>query len=104
MYEPSSMSPGSIMPNYVWLIKNNLDTSLTAAKIRAMQTLGVPYSPGYDKIANIEVMKQADEIAARLAKDGIKTTSNKEIVALIAYLQRLGKDIMLEQKDATAKN
>lgn len=103
MYEPSSMSPGSIMPNYAWLIENDLDTSLTGAKIRAMQTLGVPYPAGYDKVANAEARKQANEISDRLAKDGIKTASNKEIVALIAYLQRMGKDIKLEQK-ATASN
>jgi len=103
MYEPSSMSPGSIMPNYAWLIENDLDTSLTGAKIRAMQTLGVPYPAGYDKVANAEARKQANEISERLAKDGIKTASNKEIVALIAYLQRMGKDIKLEQK-ATASN
>ena len=100
MYEPTSMSPGAIMPNYPWLIENDLDTSLTGAKIRAMQTLGVPYPEGYDKIANKEAMKQAGKIAANLAGDGIKTTSNKEIIALVAYLQRLGTDIKLEQKAA----
>ncbi|MBS1782221.1 MAG: cytochrome-c oxidase, cbb3-type subunit I [Bacteroidetes bacterium] len=100
MYEPTSMSPGSIMPNYPWLMENNLDTAVTPAKIRAMQTLGVPYAQGYDKIANADVMKQAGKIAKGLAKDGIKTEPNKEIVALIAYLQRVGKDIKLEQKTA----
>ncbi|MBS1589326.1 MAG: cytochrome-c oxidase, cbb3-type subunit I [Bacteroidetes bacterium] len=100
MYEPTSMSPGSIMPNYPWLMENNLDTAVTPAKIRAMQTLGVPYEQGYDKIANADVMKQANKIAKSLAKDGIKTEPNKEIVALIAYLQRVGKDIKLEQKTA----
>jgi cytochrome c oxidase cbb3-type subunit I/II len=102
MYEPSSMSPGSIMPNYQWLFDNNLDTSITPAKIRAMQTLGVPYPQGYDKIANSDLMKQADAIAINLEKDKIKVKSNKEIIALIAYLQRLGKDIKLEQKTASA--
>jgi len=101
MYEPTSMSPGSIMPNYPWLIENELDTALTGAKIRAMQTLGVPYEPGYDKIANKDVQQQQKEIKERLAKDGIKTEASKEIVALIAYLQRVGKDIKLEQKTAS---
>lgn len=98
MYEPSSMSPGSIMPNYVWLFDNELDTAITPAKIRAMQTLGVPYAKGYDKVANQDLVKQEKAITERLAKDGIKTSSNKEIIAVIAYLQRMGTDIKLEQK------
>jgi cytochrome c oxidase cbb3-type subunit I/II len=98
MYEPTSMSPNSIMPNYQWLFENVIDTSLTKLKIEAMQSLGVPYAKGYENIANIDLMKQATEIQANLAKDNIKVKSDKEIVALIAYLQRLGKDIKLEQK------
>jgi len=101
MYEPSSMSPGSIMPNYPWLFTNNLDTAITSAKIRAMQKLGVPYPKDYATIANRELMQQADEISADLAKEKIQVKSNKEIVAIIAYLQRLGKDIKLEQKTAS---
>jgi len=100
MYEPSSISPGTVMPNYQWLFHNDIDTAITGAKIRAMITLGVPYPPGYDKIANADLMKQADGIRDNLAKDNITVNSNKEIVALIAYLQRLGKDIKLEQKTA----
>lgn len=101
MYEPSSMSPGSIMPNYPWLFENDLDTAITGAKIRAMQTLGVPYEKGYDMQANAGIMKQAEGIRASLQKDNIKIKSNKEIVALIAYLQRMGTDIKLEQKTAS---
>ncbi len=98
MLEPSSMSPGSIMPTYPWLLDDNLDTASTAAKIRAMQTVGVPYPQGYDLIANNDLMHQADSIKNTLAESGIKTASDKEIVALIAYLQRLGKDIKLTTK------
>ncbi|OJW82643.1 MAG: cytochrome C oxidase Cbb3 [Bacteroidetes bacterium 46-16] len=100
MYEPTSMSPGSIMPNYQWLFDNKIDTAITPAKIRAMQTLGVPYPEGYDRQANSDLLKQADAIAANLAKDNIKTKSDREIIAVIAYLQRLGTDIKLEQKTA----
>jgi len=103
MYEPSSISPGTIMPNYPWLFDNKLDIDITPAKIRAMQTLGVPYPAGYDKIANDDLMKQANEITADLAKDNIKISPDREIIALISYLQRLGKDIKLEQK-TTATN
>lgn len=93
MYDPRSMAPGSIMPQYTWLHENDLDTSMTAAKIRAMQTLGVPYPAGFDQQANRDLMKQADSIVANLKKDKIPTRPSKEIIALIAYLQRMGRDI-----------
>lgn len=81
------------MPEYGWLLTQKLDTSTTAAKIRAMQTLGVPYPQGYDRIANADLEKQAKEIADNLYIDHIKVKKDKEIVAIIAYLQRLGTDI-----------
>jgi cytochrome c oxidase cbb3-type subunit I/II len=93
MMDPRTMSPGSIMPNYDWLLDQKLDTTTTAAKIRAMQKLGVPYLKGYDAIANQDLDKQSEEIAANLALDKIKVKKDKEIVAIIAYLQRLGIDI-----------
>ncbi len=104
MYDPRSMSPGSLMPPYIWLLDNKLDTSSTPAKIRAMQTLGVPYPKGYDQQANKDLMHQADSIAGNLKKDKIETASNAEIVALIAYLQRLGRDIKSEPKPIIAEN
>ncbi len=93
MYSPTSVSEHSIMPQYPWLIEDALDTASTPGKIRAMQTLGVPYPAGYDKIANQDLIKQADIITASLKKDKIDTPNDREIIALIAYLQRLGKDI-----------
>lgn len=93
MYDPRSMSPGSIMPAYPWLLDRKIDTSMIPAKIRAMQKLGVPYPEGYDQQATADLMKQADVIAADLKKSKIETNSDAEIVALIAYLQRLGTDI-----------
>jgi cytochrome c oxidase cbb3-type subunit I/II len=102
MMEPSLMSPGSIMPRYSWLLDDNLDTASTPGKIRAMQTLGVPYPKGYDQQANKDLMTQANSIRISLKMDKIETPANKEIVALIAYLQRLGKDIKAEKKTETA--
>ncbi len=93
MEDPRQMSPGSIMPPYPHLLDRDLDVSNTGAKIRAMQTLGVPYPAGYDKIANDDLEKQAQEIQASLKEDKIQTSEKKEIIALIAYLQRLGKDV-----------
>jgi cytochrome c oxidase cbb3-type subunit I/II len=93
MFDPTTMSPGSIMPPYPWLVEQDLDISTTPAKIKAMKTLGVPYPEGYEDKAVDDLNKQASQISANLAKDNIQVASNKEIVALIAYLQRLGVDI-----------
>lgn len=93
MLEPNSMSPGSIMPTYSWLLDDDLDLSTLKSKIKAMQTLGVPYPAGYADIAEADLNKQAEIIAANLKKDGIETSPKKEIIAMIAYLQRMGTDI-----------
>jgi cytochrome c oxidase cbb3-type subunit I/II len=61
-----------------------------------MQTLGVPYAEGYDKVANTDLMRQADSIATNLKNEKIDTPADQEIIALIAYLQRLGRDITTE--------
>lgn len=93
MMDPTSMSPGSIMPPYPWLISQKLDISQTPAKIRAMQTLGVPYRENFDAVAVAKLQAQAETIAADLKQNNIEVKSDREIVALIAYLQRLGTDI-----------
>ncbi len=93
MLDPQTMSPGSIMPPYDWLIVQNLDTTTTIAKINAMRTLGVPYEEGYEHQANKDLDIQAKAIAQDLQKNNVKVKSDKEIIALIAYLQRLGTDI-----------
>lgn len=102
MLEPASTSPGSIMPPYPWLFTQALDTASTAAKIRAMRTLGVPYPKGYEKFANEDVATQARQIAASLQSANLAAEADKDIIALIAYLQRLGTDIKGE-KTAAAK-
>ncbi len=91
--EPSSMSEGSIMPSYPFLIEQEIDTASTAAKINAMRSLGVPYEKGYEKFANSDLMRQANGIRINLKIEGIEVPANREIIALIAYMQRLGKDI-----------
>ena len=100
MDDPRIMSPGSIMPSYAHMLDQDLDISHTDAKIRAMQILGVPYPAGYDKIAKEDLHKQALEIQASLKKDGIQASEKREIIALIAYLQRIGKDIKAENQKA----
>lgn len=98
MLEPTSMSPGSVMPKYPWLFRRDIDLSSTNSKIYAMRKLGVPYENGYEAKANQDLKEQADKIAEGLKADKIKISSNKEIIALIAYLQRMGKDIKAEPK------
>ncbi|MEI6488241.1 MAG: cytochrome-c oxidase, cbb3-type subunit I [Bacteroidota bacterium] len=93
MMDPTTMSPGSIMPTYPFLLDKEIDTASTPAKIRAMMKLGVPYPEGYDKIANHDLMIQAQTIADNLKMDKIETVSDREIVALISYLQKLGRDL-----------
>ena len=93
MENPTSMSPNSLMPHYPWLLSNDLDITSTEAKINTMRNLGVPYPDGYEKIANDDLMIQAEQIAADLQQNGAPAEPNKEIIALIAYLQRLGTDI-----------
>lgn len=93
MEDPTTMSPGSLMPKYPWLLTNGLDISTTEKKISVMRGLGVPYPDGYEQIANDELQIQAEEIATDLQKSGAFAEPNKEIIALIAYLQRLGIDI-----------
>ena len=93
MDNPRSMSPGSIMPQYSWLLTDELDISTTPAKINVMRSLGVPYPDGYENQANEDLTNQAEDIAEDLQNAGVPAEPNKEIIALIAYLQRLGTDI-----------
>lgn len=98
MLEPTSTSEGSIMPPYPWLFEKEIKYDNMPAKIRAMQTLGVPYEEGYDKLAIEDMKKQAMEIQADLKKSNIETPADIEIIALIAYLQRMGTDIKVSKE------
>ncbi|MBS1487214.1 MAG: cytochrome-c oxidase, cbb3-type subunit I [Bacteroidetes bacterium] len=94
---PDAVSTGSIMPSYSWLFEQTINTDLTAGKINALRKIGVPYEEGYEATANEDLHKQADDIARSLKADGIETPSDAEIIAVIAYLQRLGQDIKAEK-------
>jgi cytochrome c oxidase cbb3-type subunit I/II len=102
LMDPQSMSPGSIMPSYVWMLDNELDLSRTPKMIWAMRKLGVPYPEGYEEQANRDLEAQADSVCKNLKSDKIKSHNTKEIIALIAYLQRLGKDIRSAPKEQLA--
>lgn len=96
MENPRQMSPGSLMPVYPWLLTNKIDLSLTPAKIKAMRSIGVPYSDGYEEKAVDDLYQQAETISNDLLENGVIAEPDAEIIALIAYLQRLGTDIKTE--------
>lgn len=101
MEEPSSMSPGSIMPSYPWMLTKEINTDYTAAKINVLKMLNTPYPENYADVAVRDLRKQAREVAEELAtqlQDQNMTVTaeeleDKQIIAMIAYLQRLGTDI-----------
>jgi cytochrome c oxidase cbb3-type subunit I/II len=118
MWDPQSTSPGSIMPGYKWLYDNEpMDYSLTEKKMEAMVTLGVPYTKEEIANAKASIDLQASAIEKNLYDDPDFVKSyedskkkaatrgeefvamkDREIVALIAYLQRLGTDIKVKDK------
>ena len=92
MRDPRSTSPGSLMPPYPWLLDDTYTAADAEKSVRALATVGVPYTEA--DIANVatSVSEQSAGIVERLKTAGIQTEGDKEIVAMIAYLQRLGKD------------
>ena len=108
LYDPQSISPGSLMPRYQWLIKDKLDNSIIQGKMKAMVTLGVPYSDADITNALKSIDAQASKIEKNLlANAEIKKSfenetavplKDREIIAMIAYLQRLGTDIQVKDK------
>ncbi|SEA10871.1 cytochrome-c oxidase, cbb3-type subunit I [Psychroflexus halocasei] len=123
MYNPQSTSSGSIMPSYQWIIESELDKSITERKMRAMVSLGVPYSLEEIENAQEQMTEQGTEIVENLYTDPDFVKSyeaskeraaangeefvemkDREIVALIAYLQRLGTDIKVDDSEETVSN
>ena len=120
MYDPQSTSSGSIMPSYKWIVTDELDKSDTEAKMKALSTLGVPYT--LEEIENaqqsmteqgikieknlyadpdfVDTYEAEKEFAAQNGNEFVEMR-NREIVALIAYLQRLGTDIKAKDVEVT---
>jgi cytochrome c oxidase cbb3-type subunit I/II len=92
--DPETTSPGSIMPKYPWLYTQEMEVDSLPARIGALRKVGVPYPAGAEDTAQQELEAQALQIVENL-KDGMvdDPQADKEIIALIAYLQRLGTDI-----------
>ena len=120
MYDPQSTSAGSIMPSYEWLVTDEHDRSDVQAKMETMVKLGVPYTE--EDIANApqSMAEQAEQIEKNLYTDpefaktyeadkkyaeenGLDFVEmrDREIVSLIAYLQRLGTDIKIKGTEET---
>jgi cytochrome c oxidase cbb3-type subunit I/II len=94
-----TVNEGSLMPPYPWLAEKDINLETTATKIKAMRAVGVPYEEGYEDIANEDLLIQAQSIADELALSGIEVKPTREIIALIAYLHRLGFDISQIEDD-----
>ena len=99
MWEPTNASPGSLMPRYPWLYTGKIDKGSTPDKISAMRTIGVPYEEGYEDQSVTDLEAQAERIAAEIEESPEYSNIDRdsEIIALIAYLKRLGTDILLEE-------
>ena len=103
MDDPRATSPGSIMPRYPWLLTQKLDTPSLPARIRALRKVGVPYPDGYEHSqAQKDLETQAAKIVANLKVGMVNAQTNREIIAVIGYLQRLGTDIKAAPAAATA--
>ncbi len=91
---PEEYTPGSIMPTYSWLLTSPLNFDVIPQRMTAMQTLGVPYTDEEIEQGIQLAREQAESIAHEIEKaDGTTGMADKQVVALIAYLQRLGTDI-----------
>jgi cbb3-type cytochrome c oxidase subunit II len=94
MQDPRSTSPRSIMPPYAWLLEKKLDFDILPTKLRRLRAVGVPYTDQEIERAVADAQAQARAIAADVeANKGPSGLEDKEIVALVAFLQRLGADI-----------
>jgi cytochrome c oxidase cbb3-type subunit I/II len=91
MVNPRDVSPGTNMPAYPNLTEDKVDFAKTADKMRALRSVGVPYTPVDLERAPKDALAQSTEIAKDLEQNGVSVAPDAEIVALIAYLQRLGK-------------
>lgn len=90
MRDPRSTSPGSIMPTYQWLLERKIDPADVAASVRALAKVGTPYESTEEAWVTQQLQSQGSRIVQNLAGAQITAEWDDEIVAMIAYLQRLG--------------
>jgi cytochrome c oxidase cbb3-type subunit I/II len=92
MRDPRSTSPGSVMPAYPWLHEATIDADDVQKSVRALKKAGVPYTDADVEGVAASLQAQGQGIVTSLAGADLETTADTEIVALIAYLQRLGRE------------
>ncbi len=90
MLDPRATTPGSVMPPYSWLADNKVDPADVQASVGALASLGTPYPD--DIVAKVPdlLAQQGGAIVADLSTAGVTVAPDAEIVAVIAYLQKLG--------------
>ncbi|MBK8098221.1 MAG: cytochrome-c oxidase, cbb3-type subunit I [Planctomycetes bacterium] len=94
MKRPTDTSPNSVMPAYPWMYGNTADKAIAGDKMRVLRKLGVPYTKEQILGAAADYDRDAAAIVATLASKGITDAApDKEIIALIAYLRRLGNNL-----------
>ena len=105
MRDPRQISPGSTMPNYPWLFTDRTDIASLRRKIEVQRKLGVPFKETTQAEIAESCRVQGEAIVADLKTAGAETTPDRQIVALIAYMQKLGKSEVVapEQKSAHPK-
>jgi cytochrome c oxidase cbb3-type subunit I/II len=91
MLDPRQISPGSTMPNYPWLYEDKTDVAALRRKIDVQRKLGVPFLEETKEQIYASVARQSQVIVNDLKTAGAEIAPDREIVALIAYLQKLGK-------------
>ncbi|MDT0630844.1 cytochrome-c oxidase, cbb3-type subunit II [Rubrivirga sp. S365] len=93
MDNPRNTSPRSIMPPYPHMLTKRLDLDDVAGNMRGLRRLGVPYTDAEIENAAALAHAQAEAIAAEVeSQGGPEGLSDREIMAVVAYLQRLGVD------------
>jgi cytochrome c oxidase cbb3-type subunit I/II len=90
------------LPNYPWLLARKLDVSVAGDRMRALRRTGVPYTDDQIKDAPTSIAAQSKKVVVNLAVGSITNApADREIIAVIAYLQRLGTDIKAMPAPAT---
>lgn len=92
-WDPREVTAGSLMPRYHWLFNQKIPFNDIAPRMKVMQRLGVPYTDEEIQGALVDAKKQASEIATELQQSGVPAKIEEmDVVALIAYIQRIGVD------------
>ena len=91
LMDPRATSPGSNMPAYPWLAEDTIEVKAAPRKLALMQKLGVPYTQADVAGAELRQKAQAEAVVTDLAAQGVQVAWDSEMVALVSYLQRLGR-------------